>query len=169
MAEYYFKAFEDYAKNLCVQHKDVLHNDATNRAFIRFQSGEDVESIPNNAGNVLVVIDNFTGRAVGTLDEGRLQQQVSLLFLLNVANNAGNPYAAIEAALQKAMGILFDFYSRMVKDMQDDDCGPLRYLMPELMNFFPVDGPVLENHYGWQMDIPFNVNAPAYNADKWNA
>lgn len=168
MAEYYFKEFEDYLKTLCIKHKDVLHDDATNRAFIRFQSEEDVASIPNNAGSALVVIDNFTGRAVGSIEEARLQQNVSLLFLVNVGDTAGNPYAAIEAALQKAMGIMFDFYMRMAKDMQDDDCGPLRYLMPELMNFFPVDGPVIENHYGWQLDVPFNVNAPAYNAAKWN-
>jgi hypothetical protein len=169
MAEYYFKEFEDYLKNLCVLHKEVLHNDTSNRAFIRFQSGEDVESIPNNAGSVLVIIDNFTGRAIGSLDEARLQQQVSLLFLVNVSTTAGNPYAAVEGALQKAMGILFDFYARMALDMQNDDCGPLRFLMPEKMTFNPVDGPVLENHYGWQMDLPFNLNAPAYNAGKWNA
>jgi len=168
MAEYYFKEFEDYIKTLCIQHVDVLHNDNTNRAFIRFQSDEDVNSIPNNAGKALVVIDNFTGRAIGTVEEARLQQNTSLLFLINVGDTAGNPYAAIEAALQKAMGIMFDFYTRMVKDMEDDDCGPLRYLMAEAMNFFPVNGPVLENHYGWQLDVPFNVNAPAYNADKWN-
>ncbi|THU34254.1 hypothetical protein FAM09_24865 [Niastella caeni] len=168
MAEYYFKEFEDYVKSLCIKHKDVLHDDTTRRAFIRFQSGEDVESIPNNAGSVLVVIDNFTGRAIGTVDEARLQQQVSLLFVVNVAVTDGNMYVAVESALQKAMNIMFDFYARMIRDMQNDDCGPLRFLMADQMNFFPVDGPVLENHYGWQMDLPFNVNAPAYNADKWN-
>ena len=169
MAEYYFKEFEDYLKFLCINHKEVLHDDITNRAFIRFQSEEDVESIPNNAGKVLVIIDNFTGRAIGTLDEARLQQQVSLIFLVNVSSTTGNPYADIEAALQKAIGILFDFYTRMAHDMQIDDCGPLRFLVPEQMTFNPVDGPVLENHYGWQMDLPFNLNAPAYNATKWNS
>lgn len=168
MAEYYFKEFEDYVRNLCIKHKELLHDDETRRAFIRFQSEEDVNSIPNNGGSPLVIIDNFTGRAIGSIEEAKLQQNVSLLFLANVANTAGNPYSAVQAALQKAMSIMFDFYARMTHDMEEDDCGPLRFLMPEMMNFFPIDGPILENHYGWQMDLPFKLNAPAYQANKWN-
>jgi hypothetical protein len=57
----------------------------------------------------------------------------------------------------------------MKKDQQDDDCGILQYLLSEQMVFTPVEGPVLEDHYGWEMVIPFSTNSPAYDATKWNA
>lgn len=167
MPEYYFKEFEDYARDLCIKNKQVLHDDQTNRAFIRFQSEEDIESIPNNAGNVLVIVDNFTGHATGTADDSLLQQNISLLFLVKCSLDS-NRYNAIQACQAKAIGILFDFYAKMKNDMVEDDCGPLRGLVPEQMTFAPVDGPLLEDHFGWQLTLPFNVNAPSYDPNKWN-
>jgi hypothetical protein len=168
MANYYFKEFEDYIKLLCVKHKALLHVDGEHRSFVRFQSNEDIESIPVDAGSSIVVVDQFSGKAVGEFDDHKLQQHVSLLFLVRTDVNADNPYSAIQAALAKAWGILFDFYARMKQDMLDDDCGPLKHLQAEQMNFSPVDGPVLESHYGWEMTIAFKVNAPAFDASKWN-
>lgn len=168
MAEYYFKEFEDYLRTLCMLHKDVLHDDINNRAFIRFQSEEDIQSIPNNAGAVMVAVVNFTGRAIGSIEEEKLQQYAGIWVFVNISNTAGNVYAAIQAAMKKAMDVMFDFYTRMIKDSHDDNCGPLRFLQPEQMTFSPIDGPINENAYGWEWNIPFKVNTPAYNATKWN-
>lgn len=168
MAEYYFKEFEDYLLSLCIQHTMVLHDNVNRRAFVRMQSHEDLQSIPNNAGSILVVMNTFSGRAIGSIEEHKLQQNASILFLVHIGPTNGDPYAAIQSALQKAHDIMFDFYARMKEDQRNDDCGPLRYLVAERMTFFPVDGPVLEAHYGWEMNVPFNVKAPAYNAAKWN-
>jgi hypothetical protein len=81
----------------------------------------------------------------------------------------GYPTIEIATAQQHAMEVMFDFYSRMKKDQQDDDCGVLQYLISEQMIFSPVEGPVIEAHYGWEMVIPFSTNSPAYDATKWNA
>lgn len=166
MAEYYFKEFEDYLKLLCMQHKEVLHDDQQNRCFIRFQSEQDLQSIPNNAGSKLVTIDQFSGRAIGEFDDGKLQQTVTIAFLMKIGD--GDPYQKVQEALAKTMQLLHDFYARMKRDYELDSCGPLRFLQPESMSFSPIDGPILENHYGWEMNIPFNVFAPAFDAEKWN-
>lgn len=168
MAEYYFKEFEDYVKLLCQQHTQLLHVDGQNTAFVRMQSEEDVNSIPNTASKSLVVMDNYIGRAIGEFEDNAIVQVPTLLFITYADNNAGNPYAAIQLAMRTSMGILFDFYNRMKYDKLNDDCGPMRYLVAEQMNFSPIDGPVLESHYGWEMTIPFNSKAPAYDPAKWN-
>lgn len=168
MAEYYFPEFQNYIETLCTKHKDVLHDPANNRAFIRFQSDEDLQSIPNNASGTMVSLGDFTGKAIGEPDENKIRQTATLLFLVNAVSVEGDPYAGIAAAQVKAQDVMFQFYARMKKDYFDDDCGPLRYIEPEGMTYAPIDGPVLENSYGWQMNIPFKANAPAYNPLKWN-
>lgn len=167
MSDLLFIPFQNYIKSLCVLHTDILHVDHVKTGFVRMQSGQDLQSIPQNASAMIVVVSNFIGRAIGENDTQRLRQNASILFLKNANANTGDPYQEIQDAQDKAMQVMFDFLSRMVFDFDQDDCGPLKYARTELMTFQPVDGPVLEAHYGWEMTIPFDAFAPAYNPVKW--
>jgi len=169
MNDLLFIPFQDYLKQLCIQHVDVLHVDFVHVACIRFQSDEDLNQLPHHAGSMLVVVDNFIGRAVGDPDQQMMRQIVTLLFLKRTATGTtGDPAGEVMAAQTKALDVMFQFYARMCHDKQVDDCGILRYLNTESMNWAPVDGPVLENHYGWEMSIPFDARFPGYDPLKWN-
>jgi len=169
MSELYIKPAQDYIKQLCTEHVDVLHDDDTNVAFIRLYTAQDLAAIRNNACNFFVVVDNFIGRVKGSYEENKLRQELTLLFLKKVSKTPGDPFGAIEDAQEKALEVMFDFYERMKYDYETDDCGPLKYLDSTQMVFEPVPGPVEEEHYGWLMTIPFDVKLPAYDAAKWNS
>lgn len=168
MSTLYLKPTQDHFKKYCVEHITLQHNDADNVVFIRFQTEQELGSIKNNAAGYFVMVDNITGRAAGDADENKLRQELTLLFLKRVEPANGDPYGKIEKALQDAFDIMFDFYARLKNDAEENNCGPLKYLKPEQMNFEPADGPVQECHYGWIMTIPYDVNAPGYNPAKWN-
>lgn len=168
MSALYLKPTQDYFKNYCKQHVLLQHDDEENVVFIRFQTLEELGSIKNNASGYFVMVDNITGRAAGDPDDSRLRQELTILFLKRVEPADGDPYGKIEKAQQEAFDILFDFFARLKHDFEEDNCGPLKYLKPEQMSFDPVEAPVQEDHYGWLMTIPYDVNAPAYNPDKWN-
>ncbi len=168
MSNLLFIPFQAYIKDLCIKHKQVLHNDVSNIAFVRMQSHDDLSAIKSIASGMLVIMSTFTGRAIGAPDDNMLQQHASLIFLNRQPTGTGDPAGEIEDAQELAMGVMFDFYARMKKDQADDDCGIMQYLISEQMIFSPVDGPVLEDHYGWEMIIPFSTDAPAYDGNKWN-
>jgi len=168
MSELYIKPLQDYFRQLCIEHVTLLHDDNDNVVFIRMQTIQDIASLRNNASKYFILLDNFTGKVKGSFEQNMLRQEITLLFLKAAENSNGNPYGVIETAQQKAMEIMFDFYERMKYDYETDDCGPLQYLDATQMIFEPIDGPVDENHYGWLMTIPMDVNLPAYDANKWN-
>jgi len=168
MSELYLKPFQDYVKQLCIEHVAVLHDDATNVAFIRVQTAEDLGSLRNTAAGTFIIIDSFIGRAKGAFEENRLREEIGILFLKRAATAAGDPFGVIETAQEDALELLLDFYARMKQDLDDDDCGPLKGLDATQMTFDLVDGPVQEYHYGWLLTIPLDVKMPAYDGDKWN-
>lgn len=169
MSELYFKPFEDYIKTLCIQHKKILHQDGVLTGFIRMQSHEDIQSIPQNAGTSLVAIESIIGRAVGDFEENRIRQTVTLFFLqATVPDNSGEPYTMIEVALSESYIIMLDFLARIKNDYIEDDCSALQGIIPQLVLFQPIDGPVLERHFGWSLNLPFDITAPAYDATQWN-
>lgn len=168
MNELYIKPLQTYLRNLCIEHVLLMHVDDSNEVFVRLQTHEDVMSIPYNASNYFVIVDNLIGRAIGEFDDNRIRQELTMLFLKRALTNNGEPYDNIETAQQEALEVMFDFYSRMKQDYYEDDCGPLKNLLPEQMSFEPVEGPVEEYHYGWLMTIPFDLNLPGYDASKWN-
>lgn len=162
-----FNSFSDYIKQLAQLHKDVLHSDTSNRAFIRMFSHDDINTITSIASKYVISLSYFTGRATGDVESDMLRQEASLQFLRR-ADESGDPGINVQVAMNAAMTLMFDFYARIKKDFADDDCGVLKYLQPEQMTFQPVDDVQIEAHYGWEMTLPFGSAAPAYNADKWN-
>lgn len=166
MSNLLFIEFQDYAKTLAELHVDIAHNNATRTGFIKMNSDDEINSLPVDASPNIVILSDFVGRATGAPDDQRLRQNASLSFFCYAETGTGNPTAEIQAAQQKAMQIMFDFYSRMRFDQEEDDCGALRFAKLEMMTFRP-DGPILERHYGWEMTIPFDAFAPSYNPTKW--
>ncbi len=166
MSDLLFIPFQDYVKSICELHVDVAHQDGVRTGFIRMNSDEDILSLPNNSSGMIVIVSNFTGRAIGESDTHRLRQVASLSFLKKTEIGTGDPAQEIQNAQAKALEVMFDFYSRMKHDYEQDDCGPLKYVRFESMSFLPLDI-MIEEHYGWEMTIPFDAYAPGFNPVKW--
>ena len=63
---------------------------------------------------------------------------------------------------------MMQFIAKFRKDYKEDDCGPLGNFEFENMSWSEIDEPIyLENHYGWDLSLPFRSTQPAYDADKW--
>jgi hypothetical protein len=162
-----FENFQNLIKQYCQQHADILHDDDTNCCFVRFKTQQHLFNISTNAGPVQVIVFDFIGRANGDIDSGRLNEQSLIQFLVQADQN-DDPYDRVDIAEKKALNLLFDFYARLKYDQRADSCSWLKNFDLELMTFEALEAPMLENHYGWSMTLPFHEYAPAYNADKWN-
>jgi hypothetical protein len=170
MDEYYFSGFQDYIKSLCETHTDLLHA-ADNQAFIHFQSDNEVSGLFNNPSPNLVLFSRFYGRAQGaSADTMQMKQFASIRFACYAVQPVdGNITGSIADALDKAFSIMMDFIAKMVKDQRDDTCGALRRMELETCSWSEIpDQPFIENHFGWELSIPFSSEFPAYNAAKWN-
>jgi hypothetical protein len=166
MAEYYFDTFQDYLQSLCEKHVDVAHGVDGKQAFARLFSNEEMEALANNAGKNIVVVSSFTGRADGKIDEQLMLQIVTIRFATN-ADATGSD--GINLAMQTSWNIMWDFITRFRGDAKADDyCGELEGVQFQNISWDEIrDAPFLENHYGWELTLPFKSYQPAYNAAKW--
>lgn len=164
---YYIDEIQTYLENLCIHHTDVQHTVNGQRSFARFQSDDQIREIQNHAGSNLVIVSDFQGNRVGDYDEGKMRMTMEIMFMVN-AVVIDDVTDAINTAVKKSMSILFDFLSKMELDYEADDCGPLRFLESEKASWQKVEGPWLDNYYGWFLSIPFKSYMPAYNAAKWS-
>jgi hypothetical protein len=167
MAEYYFDEFQDYLQTLCEKHVDVQHNVDGRSAFARLFSNEEMEALVNNASPNIVVVSSFFGRAAGSVDEQAMLQTVTIRFASNAAADGS---AGINVAMAKAWQIMWDFIARMRQDIISgaDGCDELTGAQLQNMSWDEIrDAPFLENHYGWELTLPFKSYQPAYNAAKW--
>lgn len=170
--EYYINEFQQYIKQLCSDHLDILHDDATNVAFVRFQSNDDLNQVNNQGSPVIVVINRYYGRAIGeTADDMDMKQFVQIRFaVMAIPDPVINFSDVITAAVDKAFTIMMDFISKFKEDQINDDCGPLRGLdLPNCSWAEIPEQPYLVQHYGWDLTLPFKSMFPPYNAAKWNA
>ena len=168
----YLTEIQDYFQGLAVKHTDVLDGAGSppRRSFFRLQSSEQIDNLPNNIGPFLILVTQFNGRAVGEFDSNKMQQNVQVRFAKKYDIPAdGDMDAAIEAAMGNSYLVMMDFISRMKKDFTDDSCGWLRFVDFQSLSWFEFDGPWLENHYGWDINIPFIADMPDYNSGKWTS
>lgn len=163
MADYYIDEFQNYLEQLCTQNKLVGHGAGGKKSFARFQSDEEMNELARNAGKNIVVVANFFGRSTGSADEQAMRHYATLRFACHSANTNTT---GINAAIIRAWDIMWQFVARMRKDMQEDDCPPAELAFHD-MNWDPIDGPWLENHYGWDLTLPFKSYQPAYDAADW--
>lgn len=168
MAELQFKAFQNLIKQYCVEHVDVQHSLDGLVSFVRMESDEDVNGIAQNGGKVIVVVDDFSGRTIGGPEDRRYVQSSTLIFLGYADTNNGDRPQAIEDAQHIAEQVMLQFEARMWEEYLEDDCGAMKDMLWELTSYEPIDGPMLQNHYGWAMTINFKAYKPGFDAAKWN-
>lgn len=162
-----FNEFQAYIKSLCEQHKDILHEDGVRTGFVRFAGDEDINSLLTNGSPNIVIMTNFIGRAIGGWEDDKVRQNVSLSFLCHAQSNTGNPAQDVQNAYALAERIMFDFYARMKHDYEQNDCGELQGIQPELMSY-RAEVMNLEYHFGWELTLPFDTSVPIYNPAHWN-
>lgn len=166
MADFQFSDFEDYLEQLCREHTDVAHEVNGMHCFSRLRSNDEVNAIINNPGANIVLLGRFNGRAAGESQEAGMKQFAVIRFA-SYAEVTGNS-SSIDAAIDTAWNIMMQFIARFRKDYYDDDCGPLGNVEFENMSWTEIDEPIyLENHYGWDLSLPFRSTQPAFDADKW--
>ena len=168
MADFQFKDFEDYLEQLCREYVDVAHEVNGQVCFSRLRSRTEVNQIIGNAGKNIVILGRFSGRSVGEKDQKSMRQFAVIRFACFAENNGGDISEGIDTAIDTAWNIMMQFIARMREDYKDDDCGPLEGVEFQSMNWNEIDEPIyLENHYGWDLTLPFRSTQPAYNAAKW--
>lgn len=164
MSDFQFQDFEDYLEQLCREHVDVQHELNGQVCFSRLRSQAEIDAIINNAGRNILLLGRFSGRAVGDSQEAGMRQFAVLRF----ASYADISQSGVDAAIDKAWNIMMDFIARFRKDYKDDDCGPLANVEFENLSWDEIDEPVyLENHYGWDLSLPFRSTQLEYDSDKW--
>lgn len=164
----YLTEIQNYYQRLCEQHTDIQHGTNGITAFFRLQGFGALPQLPNNIGDVLVMMERFSGQAVGEYDANKLRQNITIRFAKYLETRAdGDQEAAIDDCMSQCLLILFDFISRMRDDFNADSCGWLKGVDFSSISWSEFDGPLIENHYGWDMNIPFRASFPAYRPDKW--
>ena len=166
MADFQFKDFEDYLEQLSRENTDVAHEVEGKECFSRLRSNDEVSALVNNAGKNIVLLGRFNGRAAGESQEAGMRQFAVIRFA-SYAEVTGNS-SSIDDAIDTAWNIMMQFIAKFRKDYKEDDCGPLGNFEFENMSWSEIDEPIyLENHYGWDLSLPFRSTQPAYDADKW--
>lgn len=168
MSDFQFQDFEDYIEQLCREHVDVAHEVDGKVCFSRLREQGEIHQIINNAGKNIVILGRFNGRAVGDSQEAGMRQFAVLRFACYAENNNGDLGGGIDTAIDTAWNIMMQFISKFRFDYAADDCEPVRNIEFESMSWNEIDEPIyLENHYGWDLTLPFRSYQPAYDADKW--
>lgn len=169
MANLNFKAFQDAIKQYCIDHVDVQHTVEAHVGFVRMESMDEINSITKNqmTDKVIVVVDDFAGRTIGTPDDRQYIQTARLIFLGYALTGTGDNPQEIENAQRKAEEVMLQFEARMWNDYLEDDCGTFKNMMWELTAYDPI-GPDIQNHYGWILTINFKNFKPAYDPSKWS-
>ncbi|MGN6477248.1 MAG: hypothetical protein ACTHKV_08480, partial [Flavipsychrobacter sp.] len=146
------------------KHLDVL-DAADNRAFCRFQDNTQFDAIRNNASRNIVVIMSFFGRASGDVEDPAVMNTIVVRFscYAKTVNSA-----EITTALEKAFSIMQDFWTRMMNDYREDSCLWLNQADWTNIQFEEIEQPWLQNHFGWDLVLPYKTYLPAYNPEKWN-
>lgn len=168
MADFQFKDFEDYLEQLCRENTDVAHEVNGQQCFSRLRSRDEVTEILNNAGKNIVLLGRFSGRAIGESQEAGMRQGATIRFACYAEINDGDLSGGIDNAIDLAWNIMMQFIAKFRKDYKDDDCGPLGNVEFENMSWNEIDEPIyLENHYGWDLSLPFRSTQPGYDENKW--
>jgi hypothetical protein len=164
----YVEDIQSYYQGLSERHTDIRHGLQGRTAFFRLQGMGEMTQLPNKAGDVLVMIERFGGRAIGEYDANKIQQFVVIRFakLLDVPAD-GDFETAIGTCMDEVYLIMLDFESRMRHDFANDSCSWLKYVDFGSISWADYQGPIIERHYGWDLTIPFIASAPEYRELKW--
>lgn len=168
---YYITGFQNYLEALCMAHHQVLHQvePGGTKAFVRFQSDYDISQLTNNPGTNLVVVTRFYGRAIGDVDAQQIRQYIQIRFASFAPVPDGGDFSdSVNTATDTAYTIMLDFLARMFYDLKNDDCGPLQGIELQNCTWEEIpEQPWLQNHFGWDLTIPFKSELPELNATVW--
>lgn len=164
----YVEDIQDYYQGLCESHADIRHGLEGRTAFFRLQGMGEMSQLPNKAGDVLVIMERFSGRTIGEYDTNKLQQSIVIRFakLMDIPVD-GDFETAIGACMDAVYLIMLDFLSKMRYDFAADSCSWLKYVDFASISWTDFQGPAIERHYGWDLTIPFIAAAPEYRDTKW--
>lgn len=154
---------EDYFEDLARLHIDLLHELNGRRAFAKLRTEDHILQIKNSITPNIVVVASITGQGIGAEDNNEIRRGVELMFASR-ASIDGNQALAITAAMNKAEQIMFDWIGKMKYD-NENEC-ELNFDLDRI-RWEEIDGPWLENFYGWVLYIPFRGYMPAYDEDSW--
>lgn len=157
------KNIEDYLEDACELHNDLLHGMNGRRAFAKLRTDDHITEITGQGTENIVVIAGMNGRRIGDIDEKRIRRGVEVMFAVK-ASQSGNAGVAIRIAIDKAEEIMLDFVSKMENDLKE--ACDIEFDL-ENISWDEIDGPWLDNYYGWMLFLPFKGYFPEYDADKW--
>jgi len=155
---------QDYFEALSEKHVDLLHTIDGRRAFARLQTDEHINQIKKKATPNIVVMSTVNGQRIGDVDDQQMRWGLSIIFAAR-AITSGSAAVAIDAANDKSAAIMFDFIARMQFDM-NEEC-PMQWLEIEKVSWDDIEGPWLDNYYGWLLFVPFKTDMPAFDPEKW--
>lgn len=163
---YYIEEFQDYLERLCEEHVDVAHNVDGRRSFSRLFTDDEVAAIADSAGKNVVIVARYYGRSIGTADDQRMLQTITIYF---ASYASGSTAQAINCATSLSFNIMLDFLARFHSDLQAAGyCDALTDLELQNISWDEIpDQPFLDNHFGWELTLPFKSFLPGYNEDKW--
>jgi hypothetical protein len=159
----FLKEASDYLESLSELHVDVLHS-AQNFAFCRFKDQQQFNQLSLAASKNIIVVGGFNGRSIGSFEEETVKNVLQVRFSCYAKTVTS---ADIIMATEKALNILLEFWKRMMKDFNDDDCAWMKGIEWENISFDDFEQPWLTNHYGWDLFIPYRTSLPAFDNNKW--
>ncbi len=154
---------QDYQQHLAETHVDLLHNTDGRKAFARFQTDEHITQIKKQATKNIVVILEVNGERLDDIDFKKIRRGISIIFGSRAATN-GSAASSIDQAVEKSEEIMFDFINKMHED-QAQGCDMNFDL--DRITWDNLEGPWLDNYYGWILFVPFVGHIPPHNPDKW--
>lgn len=164
MSAVFIKEVSDYFQLLAAAHGEVKDS-VINRAFCRYRDNEQFNQIRNNAAKNIVIIKSFFGKAVGEYDDFAVSNTLVISFSSYAKTVASKD---IVAASELSFEIMLDFWVKMLHDDEEDNCLWLKTVDWQNIQFDEIEQPWLQNHYGWELIIPYKTTLPAFDISKWN-
>jgi hypothetical protein len=159
----YVDDIQDYFGDLAKKHNDLLHDQNGRKAFARLNTDDQVTQIKKKATENIVVMADIGGQLIGSIDDKEIKRGVSIIFASR-AVTSGEAAIAIDNANNKAEQVMFDFINRMSYDL-DNEC-QLNFDL-EQARWEAIEGPWLENYYGWMLTIPLRGHLSIFDQTKW--
>lgn len=159
----FLKEASDYLQGLSELHVDILHSNS-NVAFCRFMDQQQLSQLSISASKNIIIVGSFRGRAIGTYEDEAVKNVLQVRFSCYAKTVTS---ADIVATTEKSLCILLDFWRRLRHDFDTDDCLWMKGIEWENISFEDIEQPWLQNHYGWDLLIPYKTSLPEFNNQKW--
>jgi len=151
-------------KNKIVAHGAITPSGDTRKSFFR-NMDEAAAGMATGVHSPFIVLEELSGGFTGVLPGARKKVRTRIYFLGHVHETL-NDLNTVQTTTETVM---IQFLSRYSYDLEVlGACGPFSKFDPSKATFAEV-GPLLQNAYGWRIDLEFLNPAPElnYNPEKW--